>query len=113
MAGSDAEALPSEIVSTSRTRPEAGAAEAARVPRPGSLAARRAAQAEYYALDGSVIPSSPPGIVLVDHHDLVPGQREECAFVVRGASRGLLEAVNEFIATTAFPVAGELGKRDG
>ena len=76
----------------------------------GELAA--VAQAEYYAIDGSVIPSSPPGIVLVDHHDLVPGQREECAFVVRGASRGLLEAVNEFIATTAFP-AGELGKRDG
>ena len=50
MAGSDAEALPSEIVSTSRTRPEAGAAEAARVPRPGSLAARRAAQAEYYGI---------------------------------------------------------------
>jgi len=76
----------------------------------GELAA--VAQAEYYAIDGSVIPSSPPGIVLVDHHDLVPGQREECAFVVRGASRGLLEAVNEFIASTAFPVAGELGKRD-
>lgn len=62
------------------------------------------AQAEYFALDGRVIPSYGPDIALIDHHDLNPGQREESVFVVRNHSTGLLEAVNAFVARTPFPV---------
>ena len=62
------------------------------------------AQAEYFALDGRVIPSYGPDIALVDHHDLYPGQREESVFVVRDKSAGLLAAVNAFIARTPFPL---------
>jgi hypothetical protein len=35
------------------------------------------AQAEYFTLDGRVIPSYGPDLALIDHHDLNPGQREE------------------------------------
>lgn len=62
------------------------------------------AQAEYFTLDGRVIPSYPPDLVLIDHHDLNPGQREESVFVVRDKSSGLLEAVNAFVRRTAFPL---------
>ena len=62
------------------------------------------AEAEYYALDGTVIPSHGPEVVLVDLHDLTPGQREESVFVVRDASTGLLDAINAFIARERFPV---------
>lgn len=62
------------------------------------------AEAEYYALDGEVIPSHGDDIVLIDHHDLTPGEREESVFVVSDASAGLLEAVNTFIAQTRFPL---------
>ena len=62
------------------------------------------AEAEYYALDGEVIPSHGPEIVLIDHHDLNPGQREESVFVVRDDSTNLLEAVNRFITQTPFPL---------
>lgn len=62
------------------------------------------AEAEYYALDGSVIPSYGDEVVLIDHHDLTPGQREESVFVVRDQSLGLLDAVNEFVARTPFPL---------
>lgn len=61
------------------------------------------AEAEYYALDGTVIPSHGPEVVLIDLHDLTPGQREESVFVVRDASTGLLDVVNAFIAMTPFP----------
>jgi polar amino acid transport system substrate-binding protein len=63
------------------------------------------AQAEYFRLDGQVIPSYPPDIILIDHHDLHPGQREESVFVVRDKSTGLLAAVNAFVARTPFPLA--------
>ena len=53
------------------------------------------AEAEYFTLDGRVIPSHGPDIVLIDHHDLNPGEREESVFVVRDKSTNLLEAVNE------------------
>jgi ABC-type amino acid transport substrate-binding protein len=62
------------------------------------------AEAEYLTLDGRVIPSYGPDIVLIDHHDLNPGQREESVFVVRDESAGLLEAVNAFVARTPFPL---------
>ena len=62
------------------------------------------AQAEYFALDGRVIPSYGPDIALIDHHDLNPGQREESVFVVRDQSTGLLAAVNAFVARTPFPL---------
>ncbi|MGE0360054.1 MAG: substrate-binding periplasmic protein [Vicinamibacterales bacterium] len=62
------------------------------------------AQAEYFALDGRVIPSYPPDIALIDHHDLNPGQREESVFVVRDRSSGLLDAVNAFVKRTPFPL---------
>jgi ABC-type amino acid transport substrate-binding protein len=61
------------------------------------------AEAEYYALDGRVIPSHGPGVVLVDLHDLTPGEREESVFVVRDRSTNLLAALNAFIARTPFP----------
>lgn len=70
--------------------------------RDGSLQA--VAQAEYYALDGRVIPSYGPDVALIDHHDLYPGQREESVFIVRDKSRHLLDAVNRFVATTRFPI---------
>lgn len=62
------------------------------------------AEAEYYSLDGEVIPSHGDEIVLIDHHDLTPGEREESVFVVSDASTGLLEAVNAFIGQTRFPL---------
>jgi len=62
------------------------------------------AQAEYFALDGRVVPSYGPDIALIDHHDLNPGQREESVFVVRDKSTHLLEAVNAFVARTPFPL---------
>jgi ABC-type amino acid transport substrate-binding protein len=62
------------------------------------------AQAEYFTLDGRVIPSYAPDIALIDHHDLNPGQREESVFVVRDKSVHLLEAVNAFVARTPFPL---------
>jgi ABC-type amino acid transport substrate-binding protein len=62
------------------------------------------AEAEYYALDGEVIPSHGNDVFLIDHHDLTPGQREESVFVVCDASENLLAAVNAFIARTRFPL---------
>ncbi len=62
------------------------------------------AEAEYYALDGSVIPSHGPEVMLIDLHDLNPGEREESVFVVRDATTGLLDALNAFIAQTPFPL---------
>ena len=62
------------------------------------------AEAEYYSLDGEVIPSHGDDVVLIDHHDLNPGEREESVFVVRDSSINLIEAVNEFIARTKFPI---------
>jgi ABC-type amino acid transport substrate-binding protein len=62
------------------------------------------AQAEYFTLDGRVIPSYGTDIALIDHHDLNPDQREESVFVVRDRSTHLLEAVNAFVARTPFPL---------
>lgn len=62
------------------------------------------AQAEYFALDGRIIPSYGPELTLIDHHDLNPGQREESVFVVRDKSTGLLDAVNAFVKRTPFPL---------
>ena len=62
------------------------------------------AEAEYYSLDGEVIPSHGDDIVLIDHHDLTPGQREESVFVVSDKSLNLLSAINDFIAGTRFPL---------
>jgi len=62
------------------------------------------AEAEYYALDGHVIPSHGPEVLLIDLHDLAPGEREESVFVVRDQSTNLLAALNEFIARTRLPL---------
>lgn len=62
------------------------------------------AEAEYYALDGQVIPSHGGEVILIDHHDLTPGQREESVFVVRDKSLNLLIEVNAFIDRTRFPL---------
>ena len=62
------------------------------------------AEAEYYALDGQIIPSHGEEIILIDHHDLTPGQREESVFVVSNNSQNLLSAVNAFIDQTKFPL---------
>ena len=44
-------------------------------------------------------------MVLIDHHDLHEGQREESVFVVRDKSPGLLDAVNAFVKRTLhFPL---------
>lgn len=63
------------------------------------------AEAEYYSLDDQVIPSHGDEVILIDHHDLTPGQREESVFVVRDESENLLAAVNAFIARTEFPLS--------
>ena len=62
------------------------------------------AEAEYYSLDDNVIPSHGDDIVLIDHHDLTPGEREESVFVVRDKTMNLLDAINRYIATTPFPL---------
>lgn len=62
------------------------------------------AEAEYYDLNDKVIPSHGGDVVLIDHHDLTPGQREESVFVVRDKSLNLLSAINDFIARTRFPL---------
>jgi len=61
-------------------------------------------EAEYYDLNDKVIPSHGGDVVLIDHHDLTPGQREESVFVVRDKSLNLLSAINDFIARTRFPL---------
>ena len=43
-------------------------------------------------------------MVLVDHHDLNPGQREESVFVVRDKSAGLRDTVSAFVKRTPFPL---------
>ena len=62
------------------------------------------AEAEYYSLDDSVIPSHGDEIVLIDHHDLNPGEREESVFVVCDESANLLATINGFISRTRFPL---------
>ena len=62
------------------------------------------AEAEYYDLTGEVIPSHGGDVVLIDHHDLNPGSREESVFVIRDESGNLLENVNLFISKTHFPL---------
>ena len=62
------------------------------------------AEAEYYTLSDEVIPSHDSSVVLIDHHDLMPGQREESVFVVSNQSSNLLEAINFFIQETKFPI---------
>ena len=62
------------------------------------------AEAEYYSLDDEIIPSHGGEVVLIDHHDLTPGEREESVFVVRDKSANLLAAINDFIAHTRFPL---------
>lgn len=62
------------------------------------------AKAEYYTIRDKVIPSHGPEYVLIDHHDLYPGQREESVFIVRDKSTNLLHAVNQFVEQTPFPL---------
>jgi len=62
------------------------------------------AEAEYYTLNNKVIPSHDKNVTLIDHHDLIPGQREESVFVISNDSRNLLEAINSFIHKTEFPL---------
>mgnify|MGYP001814542914 CR=1 FL=1 len=62
------------------------------------------AEAEYYALDDEIIPSHGGNVILIDHHDLNPGEREESVFVVRDKSLNLLAAVNACVARTRFPL---------
>ena len=62
------------------------------------------AEAEYYDLSGRVIPSYGDDVVLIDHHDLNPGSREESVFVIRDQSKGLLKSLNRFIKKTHFPL---------
>ncbi len=62
------------------------------------------AEAEYYSLDDQIIPSHGGEVVLIDHHDLTPGQREESVFVVCDNSKNLLSILNAFIARTTFPL---------
>lgn len=62
------------------------------------------AEAEYYALDGEIIPSHDGEVILIDHHDLTAGQREESVFVVSNNSNNLLWALNVFITQTKFPL---------
>ncbi|KRO79084.1 MAG: transporter substrate-binding domain-containing protein [Porticoccaceae bacterium] len=62
------------------------------------------AEAEYYSLDDEIIPSHGDEVILIDHHDLTPGQREESVFVIRDGSRNLLAAVNAFVQRTRFPL---------
>ena len=62
------------------------------------------AEAEYYTLTNEVIPSHDDSVALIDHHDLIPGQREESVFVVSNRSRNLLQAINSFIIETKFPL---------
>ena len=62
------------------------------------------AEAEYYTLNNVVIPSHDKSVTLIDHHDLIPGQREESVFVISNDSRNLLGAINSFIYKTEFPL---------
>lgn len=62
------------------------------------------AEAEYYSLNDEIIPSHGDDIVLIDHHDLNPGEREESVFVVRDRTLNLLSAINAFIDQTRFPL---------
>lgn len=62
------------------------------------------AEAEYYSLDDAVIPSHGDDIVLIDHHDLNPGEREESVFVVSDNSTYLLSKINAYIENTRFPL---------
>ena len=63
------------------------------------------AEAEYYSLSDEVIPSHDSSVVLIDHHDLIPGEREESVFVVSNNSGNLLHTINLFIKETKFPIS--------
>ena len=63
------------------------------------------AGAEYYSLSDEVIPSHDLSVVLIDRHDLIPGQREESVFVVSNNSSNLLQTINLFISETEFPIS--------
>ena len=63
------------------------------------------AEAEYYSISDEVIPSHDSSVVLIDHHDLIPGQREESVFVVSNNSTNLLQTINLFIRETKFPIS--------
>ena len=62
-------------------------------------------EVEYCSLSDEVIPSHDSSVVLIDHHDLIPGQREESVFVVSNNSSNLLQTINLFISETEFPIS--------
>lgn len=69
-------------------------------------ATRLKAAAEYNSLDDRVITSHRDDIVLIDQHDLNPGQRKE-PVVVRDRSQNLLAAVNASSDTRRVPCSDE------
>lgn len=57
----------------------------------------------YYVFPGEDINQLDPETMMIDAHDLNPGEREGNTFVIRDQSFGLLDAINAFIKKTGLP----------
>lgn len=61
----------------------------------------------YFVSVNSEINHTDENYPMIDDHDLVPDQPEHLAFAVRNKSYGLLEAINELLNKTGFPISSE------
>jgi ABC-type amino acid transport substrate-binding protein len=61
----------------------------------------------YYVSVNRAINHSDQNYPMIDDHDLVSGQPEYLAFAVRDKSSGLLEAINDFLSKTGFPISSD------
>ena len=61
------------------------------------------AEGFYVSVDAR-INHADPDFPMVDDHDLISGEPEVLSFAVRDASEGLLEAINDLLGKTGFPV---------
>ncbi|MBA3816753.1 MAG: transporter substrate-binding domain-containing protein [Parachlamydiaceae bacterium] len=61
----------------------------------------------YYVSVNTDINHSDENYPMIDDHDLIPGQPENLAFAVRNDSVGLLEAINDLLYKTGFPINSE------
>jgi len=61
----------------------------------------------YYVSVNSIINHTDENYPMIDDHDLLPGQPEHLAFAVRNKSSGLVEAINDLLELTGFPIRSE------
>ncbi len=62
----------------------------------------------YYVSVDKQVNHNDPNFPMIDDHDLVEGVPEYLVFVVRDASTGVLEAINQLLQEQGFPLKGSL-----